>query len=58
MNQSIDKEKDEAPCLVREYKIGNTTYIVKAHSKADATEDAVSKVRRLILNDLRKQNVN
>lgn len=40
--------------MVREYKIGNTTYVVKSHSRPDATEDAVSKVKRLIRNDLRK----
>ena len=36
--------------IVREYKIGDITYIVKADG---AKEDAVTKVRRLIQNDLR-----
>ena len=30
-------------------------YVVKSHSRPDATEDAVSKVKRLIRNDLRKK---
>ena len=52
----MQNEKLNAPQMVREYKIGNTTYVVKAHSKSDATEDAVSKVRRLIRNDLQKKS--
>ena len=51
----MQNEKSTAPSMVREYKIGNTTYVVKSHSRPDATEDAVSKVRRLIRNDLRKK---
>ena len=39
--------------IVREYKIGDITYIVKAVVK----EDAVTKVRRLIQNDLRGKKV-
>ena len=54
----MQNEKLNAPQMVREYKIGNTTYVVKSHSKSDATEDAVSKVRRLIRNDLRKNPQN
>lgn len=54
----MQNEKSTAPPMVREYKIGNTTYVVKSHSRPDATEDAVSKVRRLIRNDLRKKPVN
>ena len=50
----MQNEKSTAPSMVREYKIGNTTYVVKSHSRPDATEDAVSKVRRLIRSDLRK----
>ena len=42
----MQNEKSTAPSMVREYKIGNTTYVVKSHSRPDATEDAVSKVRR------------
>lgn len=51
----MQNEKIAAPQMVREYKIGNTTYVVKSHSSPDATEDAVSKVKRLIRNDLRKK---
>jgi len=50
----MQNEKSTAPSMVREYKIGNTTYVVKSHSR----QDAVSKVRRLIRNDLRKKPVN
>lgn len=50
----MQNEVRTAPQMVREYKIGNTTYVVKSHSRPDATEDAVSKVKRLIRNDLRK----
>ena len=39
--------------IVREYKIGDITYIVKDGAK----EDAVTKVRRLIQNDLRGKKV-
>ena len=54
----MQNEKINAPQMVREYKIGNTTYVVKSHSRPDATEDAVSKVKRLIRNDLRKKSAN
>ena len=43
--------------IVREYKIGDITYIVKAVVKDGAKEDAVTKVRRLIQNDLRGKKV-
>ena len=52
---TMQNEKIATPQMVREYKIGNTTYVVKSHSRPDATEDAVSKVKRLIRNDLRKK---
>lgn len=55
---TMQNEKTNAPQMVREYKIGNTTYVVKSHSRPDATEDAVSKVKRLIRNDLRKKSAN
>ena len=45
-------KKTSSP-IVREYKIGDITYIVKAVVKDGAKEDAVTKVRRLIQNDLR-----
>ena len=42
---------------LREYKIGDITYIVKAVVKDGAKEDAVTKVHRLIQNDLRGKKV-
>lgn len=48
------KNRKKAPDMVREYKIGNTAYVVSSRSKETATEDAVTKVKRLIRNDLRK----
>ena len=50
----MQNKEQTTPEMVREYKIGNTTYVVKAHSKDGATEDAVTKVKRLIRNDLQK----
>lgn len=50
----MQNEQKLVPNMVREYKIGNTTYVVKSHSRPDAVEDAVSKIKRLIRNDLRK----
>jgi len=47
------KENTTAP-VVREYKIGDMTYIVKAVVKNGAKEDAATKVRRLIRNDLQR----
>ncbi len=41
--------------IVREYKIGDITYIVKAVEKNGAKEDAATKVRRLIRNDLQSE---
>lgn len=52
MNTTAANEKT-AP-IVREYKIGDMTYIVKAVVKDGAKEDAVTKVRRLLQNDLRR----
>ena len=46
-------QKTTAP-VVREYEIGGITYIVKAVTKDGATEDAATKIRRLIGNDLQK----
>ena len=37
-----------------EYQIGNTCYVVKSRSKEQAQEDAVTKVKRLIRNDLKQ----
>jgi hypothetical protein len=52
---SAEQMNATAP-VVREYVIGDTKYIVKATVKEGATEDAVSKVRRLIRGEIRKQN--
>lgn len=41
--------------VMREYKIGDITYIVKAVVKDGAKEDAATKVRRLIQNDLKRE---
>lgn len=49
LNQSIS-----AP-IVRQYEIGGIRYIVKATTKDGATENAVTKIHRLIQNDVRKQ---
>ncbi len=46
-------QKTTAP-VVREYEIGGVTYIVKAVAKDGAKEDAATKIRRLIRNDLQK----
>ena len=54
----MQNEKSTAPSTVPEYNIGNTIYVVKTHARPNATEDAVSKVRPLIRNDLRKKPVN
>ena len=52
MSETI-KQKATAP-VVREYEIGGITYIVKAVAKDGAKEDAATKIRRLIRNDLQK----
>lgn len=41
--------------VVRKYKIGDITYIVKAVVKDGVKEDAATKVRRLIQNDLKRR---
>ncbi|WP_419565792.1 transposon-encoded TnpW family protein [Ruthenibacterium lactatiformans] len=40
--------------VVREYKIGDMTYIVHAVTKDGVKEDAATKIRRMIQNDLRR----
>ena len=52
MNETIN-QKSTSP-VIREYKIGDMTYIVKAITKDSAKEDAATKVRRLISNDIRR----
>lgn len=46
-------QKTSTP-VVREYKIGDTTYIVKAVVKDGAKEDAATKIRRMIRKDLQQ----
>ena len=48
------KQTTKSP-VVREYKIGDITYIVKAVVKDGVKEDAATKVRRLIQNDLNRE---
>lgn len=54
MNTDL-QEKTNAP-VVRQYEIGGVRYIVRATIKEGATENAVTKINRLIQNDLNKQN--
>lgn len=49
--QTAISQKTTVP-VVRKYKIGDMTYIVKAVVKDGAKEDATAKIRRLIRNDL------
>ena len=48
----MENTKNPAPEMIREYQIGNTCYVVKSRSKAQ--EDAVTKVKRLIRNNLKQ----
>ena len=52
MNTAIN-QKTNVP-VVREYKIGDMTYIVKAVVKDGAKEDAATKIRRMIRNDMQQ----
>lgn len=51
MNTAIN-QKTNVP-VVREYKIGDMTYIVKAVVK-DGAKDAATKIRRMIRNDMQQ----
>ena len=46
-------QKTNVP-VVRGYKIGGMTYIVKAVVKDGAKEDAATKIRRMIRNDMQQ----
>ena len=46
-------KQDQSP-VVRKYQIGDMTYIVKAVVKDGVKEDAATKIRRMIQNDLRR----
>ncbi len=50
----MEQTKPKSP-VVREYKIGDITYIVKAVVKDGAKEDAATKVRRLIQSNLKQE---
>ena len=52
--EQTNKQEAKSP-IVREYKIGDITYIVKAVVKDGVKEDAATKVRRLIHNDLKQE---
>lgn len=53
MNTALN-QKTNAP-VVRQYEIGGVRYIVRATVKDGDTENAVTKINRLIQNDLSKQ---
>lgn len=53
MNTALN-QKTNVP-VVRQYEIGGVRYIVRATVKDGATENAVTKINRLIQNDLSKQ---
>ena len=46
-------QKTNVP-VVRGYKVGGMTYIVKAVVKDGAKEDAATKIRRMIRNDMQQ----
>ena len=50
----MENTNNPATEMIREYQIGNTCYVVKSRSKEQAQEDAVTKVKRLIRNDLKQ----
>lgn len=52
MNTAIN-QKMTVP-IVRQYEIGGVTYIVKAVTKDGVKEDAATKIRRMIRNDLQQ----
>lgn len=54
MMEQTKTQETKSP-VVREYKIGDITYIVKAVVKDGAKEDAATKVRRLIQNNLKQE---
>ena len=44
------------PPIVREYEVGGKKYIVSATTKTGATEDAATKLRRLIRNEILRKD--
>ena len=55
MQDSTFETKKYASPLRREIKIGNTTFIVNSFFQEKAKESVVSKVERLIKDDVRKK---
>lgn len=55
MQDSTFETKKYAPSLRSEIKIGNTTFIVNSFFQEQAKESAVSKVERLIKDEVRKK---
>lgn len=53
MNTNI--EQATSTPVVRQYEIGGVRYIVKATVKSGATEDAATKINRLIRNDIGRE---
>lgn len=53
MNTALNQKTNAS--VVRQYEIGGVRYIVRATVKDGATENAVTKINRLIQNDLSKQ---
>lgn len=51
--EQAKKQETKSP-IIREYRIGDITYIVKAVEKDGIKEDAATKIRRLIQNDLKQ----
>ena len=55
MQDSTFETKKYAPLLRSEIKIGNTTFIVNSFFQEQAKESVVSKVERLIKDEVRKK---
>lgn len=58
MKATENKQRESKFVTLREYNIGRTRYIVRATVRDGATEDATTKVRRLIRNEVGKQIIN
>jgi len=55
MSTATNNDVSKKLPVVREYVIGGKKYIVKSSVKAGATEDAATKVRRLIRKEISKK---
>ncbi len=58
INRATERPTTSPPVTVREYEIGGTKYIVRATVKDGANEDATSKIRRLIRNEISRTEKN